>query len=315
MVRRVVVGTVALLIVVGLVSGVRALVGGDGDDDTTDSSVPAAATSTATSLDVDTLSVPTVTGVAPASSAPSSTVAAQSTTTSTTQPPGPPSAENPATVLVVGDSNAGAFAPYLDQLLEETGVVTSETDYMVSSGLARPDFFDWPGHLRETVPAKDPDIVVVTFGGNDAQGLANGAGNFAGEFNDPITDEEAWIAEYSRRAGEVMDFLSADGRKVIWVGIPNAQDVDVTARMKVQDTAAKAAAATRPEIVFVDTWRRFSGRSGIWAEFVVDQRDGVGKDVRSDEDGFHLNENGAEILALDIANVVRAHLVEMGAQI
>ena len=35
----------------------------------------------------------------------------------------------------------------------------------------------------------------------------------------------------------------------------------------------------------------------------MDPRDGVGKDVRA-EDGFHLNENGAEILALDIAEIV-----------
>jgi len=82
----------------------------------------------------------------------------------------------------------------------------------------------------------------------------------------------------------------------------------------VQDTAAKAAAADRPGVVFVDTWERFSGRTGNWAEYVVDPRDGQGKDVRAD-DGFHLNENGAEILALDIADVVRAELVARGADL
>lgn len=306
MVRRAVVGGGLLVVLLVLVLGVRAAVGGGGDgDEPAGTSVVTAAPGS--SFDIDDVSVPTVTG------ATSSTVGG--TTTTTTVAAGPPTAENPATVLVVGDSNAGAFAPYLDELLEDTGVVRSETDYKVSSGLSRPDFFDWPAHLRATVPALDPDIVVVTFGGNDAQPISDRAGNFPAEYNDPISDEEAWKAEYSRRAGEVMDLLSEDGRHVIWVGIPNAQDAEVTARMRAQDEAAKAAAASRPEVVFVDTWRRFSGRSGNWAEFVVDPRDGKGKDVRSDEDGFHLNEIGADILALDIANVVRAQLVDMGASL
>ena len=50
------------------------------------------------------------------------------------------------------------------------------------------------------------------------------------------------------------------------------------------------------------------------AEYVVDPRDGVGKDVRA-EDGFHLNEVGAEILALDIAEVVKDDLRARGAAI
>ncbi len=71
--------------------------------------------------------------------------------------------------------------------------------------------------------------------------------------------------------------------------------------------------SARP-VQFVDTWARFSGRSGGWAEYVVDPRDGVGKDVRAD-DGFHLNETGAEILALDIAEIVKADLRARGAAI
>ncbi len=111
-----------------------------------------------------------------------------------------------------------------------------------------------------------------------------------------------------------MDQLTADGRTLIWVGIPNDDNPDVTARMAIQDQAAKAAAAERPGVIFIDTWKRFSGRDGNWAEFVIDPRDGKGKDVRAD-DGFHLNTAGAEILAIDIAQQVRDTLRAQGAQI
>ena len=59
-------------------------------------------------------------------------------------------------------------------------MVDVELDYVVSSGLARPDFHDWPAHLRDTLRTSDPDIVIVTFGGNDAQGLTEPCPNGAG---------------------------------------------------------------------------------------------------------------------------------------
>ncbi len=244
--------------------------------------------------------------------------AAAAATTPPTEPPpedtGPPTAENPAVVLIAGDSDAGTFAPYLDRLLGDSELIDTELDYKVSSGLARPDYFDWNARLREQVPAVDPDIVVITFGGNDAQGLLDSSGGVVAFQPVPDSDNADWRAEYGKRVGEVMDFLSGDGRTVIWVGIPNDDNPDVTFRMQVQDETAKAEAAKRPAIVFIDTWSRFSGRTGGWAEYVIDPRDGIGKDVRAD-DGFHLNETGAEILALDIAEAIKADLRSRGGEI
>ncbi len=264
----------------------------------------------------------TVATEAPASTAGASSTAAETaaetvaeSVPATTEAPvdtGPPTADNPAQLLVVGDSDAGTFGPYLEILMDDTEVVDTEVDYKVSSGLSRPDFFDWPAHVRSKVADSDPDIVVVTFGGNDAQGMATVDGEFPGEWADPVGDRETWFAEYRRRVGEFVDLLG--DRTVIWVGIPNDNNPEVTARLEVQDQAVRAALRTRPHVTFVDTWRRFSGRDGNWAEYVIDPRDGEGKPVRAG-DGFHLNENGAEILALDIANLIRAELEARGAEL
>jgi hypothetical protein len=289
LVRRAVVAGAVLVLVVGSIWALASVIGGDGDgggglasDDTTPSTAVESAAAT--------------------------TIAAMPATTAA--PTGPPTAESPAQVLVLGDSDAGTFGPYLSALLDETGVAETTVDYKVSSGLSRPDFFDWPAHIQATVPSAAPDIVVVTFGGNDAQDIRDRAGDIveAG----PTGNEEAWSAEYARRANEVLDLLQAEGRTVIWVGIPNDDNPEVTARLQVQDEAARAAVAAHPAVAFVDTWTRFSGRSGGWAEYVIDPRDGEGKDVRAD-DGFHLNETGAEILALDIARLVEAELRARGA--
>jgi uncharacterized protein len=227
---------------------------------------------------------------------------------------GPPSPSNPATVYIVGDSDAGTFGPYLQTLLDGTLLANTQLNYKVSSGLARPDFFDWPKELAAKLPEVDPDIVVVTFGGNDSQGLSKPQSQLEWVVNDPLANQAEWSAEYERRVGEVMDLLLEDDRRVIWVGIPNDDNPDVSARLQLQDTAAKAAAAARPGVIFIDTWKRFSGRDGGWAEFVIDPRDGTGKDVRA-EDGFHLNQTGAEILAIDIAVAAQEELRDLGASI
>jgi uncharacterized protein len=302
-VRRAVALSVAVVVVVVVGFGAVRLAGavfGRGDD--ADAGVAADADADAGAV------TPPVEAVAAGSTA-AGGITPERSVTPEPEPAGPPSRENPATVLIMGDSDAGTFGPYLQTLLDGTGVMRSELDYKVSSGLARPDFHDWPAAIDRMLPALDPDIVVVTFGGNDAQGLAVSSGEFI--VGDPVANETEWTAEYQRRAGAVMDQLLAGGRTVVWVGIPNDDNPDVTARMAIQDQAAKAAAAERPEVIFIDTWTRFSGRDGGWAEFVIDPRDGIGKDVRA-SDGFHLNQTGAEILAIDIAQAIRDTLRAQG---
>jgi hypothetical protein len=302
---------VVLLVAFGLFRGVSALLSG-GDDgvadaDGTDTAEPAGGgdgtVTAAGSIVTDATGDADTVGTEPEETVPVDTEPVNT---------GPATADDPATVFIVGDSDAGTFGPYLQTLLDGTGVVETQLDYKVSSGLARPDFFDWPAEIERKLPEVNPDIVVATFGGNDAQGLAVASGEFV--VGDPVANEAEWTGEYQRRVGAVMDQLTEGGRTLIWVGIPNDDNPDVTARMAIQDQAAKAAAAERPDVIFIDTWKRFSGRDGGWAEFVIDPRDGEGKDVRAD-DGFHLNTTGAEILAIDIAQAIRDTLRAQGSAI
>jgi hypothetical protein len=299
-------GALVALVALG---GLAAKVGGAlfGADDTVadggpNTDVPAATDGSVLSSDVS----------APVETVPSATDALPVTVDTT---PRVPTKDDPALVLVAGDSDAGTFGPYLETLLADTGVAKSQLEYVVSTGLARPDALDWPAKFRSIIPTIDPDIVIVTFGGNDAQGLAEPGGTFiVGQPTGEPGGDQEWRAEYGKRVGEVMDYLSSEGRTLIWVGIPNDDNPDVTARLRVQDEVVRAEAAKRPAVLFIDTWKRFSGREGNWAEYVIDPRDGQGKDVRAD-DGFHLNVAGAEILALDIGEVVRQELVKRGASI
>ena len=107
---------------------------------------------------------------------------------------------------IAGDSDAGTFAPVPRPLLADTDLVDTALDYKVSSGLARPDYFDWRARLHEHVPAVDPDIVVITFGGNDAQGLLDAGGGVAA-FQPVRGFRQRRVARRIRQAGRRGDGL------------------------------------------------------------------------------------------------------------
>lgn len=294
MIRRCAALFVLVTLVAGIALGVRALLGSE----------PASSASSSPTADLATTSAQAAVSTDAATT--TVIIAEQSTTT---LPPAPvdssrtPSAPDPARVLIAGDSDAGSFGPYLQKLVEGSGVARTTLDYKTSSGLSRPDFFDWPAHFATQLASLNPDIVIVTFGGNDGQQIHG--------MSDPV-DSDGWRAEYGKRVGATMDQLGADGRTLIWVGIPNGPSDDFTARLRVQNEVVAAQVAAHPNVVFVDTWNRFTGLDGGYAEYVIDPRDGLSKDVRGG-DGFHLNTNGAEILALDINAAVVADLLARGA--
>jgi hypothetical protein len=242
----------------------------------------------------------------------------------TEAPKGPPTSDDPARVLIIGDSDAGTFGPYLEQLLNDDdpagAIVETTLDYKVSSGLARPDFYDWPRELERQIAEVDPDIVIATFGGNDSQGLSQpcpgGAGTCSPDWvvSDPVADQAEWTAEYVDRVDEIVDMALGEDRYVIWVGIPNDDNPEVTARLRIQDQAVRQALEGRERVTFVDTWDLFDGLSGGYAAIVPDPRDGKAKPIRA-ADGFHLNQTGAEILALSIYDELADVLTEMGADV
>lgn len=258
---------------------------------------------------------------------PVATVAAPPTTlpaTAPDEPVGTPTDDDPARILVVGDSDAGTFGPYLQRILnadEDLGDVVDVTlEFKAATGLARPDHYDWVAHLGDALAENNPDIVIASWGGNDGQGLSErcetGREGCSIDWvvGDPVNNTEEWTEEYSRRVNEVLDMMLEGGRRVIWVGIPNSSNPDQTAAMKVQDQAVRAVVAERDGVVFVDTWDMFAGANGNWAEYVPDPRDGKAKDIRA-ADGFHLNETGAEILALAIFDQVEIVLRDLGAEV
>jgi len=195
----------------------------------------------------------------------------------------PATAAEPLRVWLGGDSMTIELEQSATDLVTSRPEIALTTHAQVSSGLTRPDFFDWPTYFQDEVLPADPEVVVVMFGANDSQGM-----EVDGEPVQP--DDERWKAEYRRRVGVVMDQLQGEGRLVVWVGQPHMRDAGFDERMAALDEIYAEEAESRPWVRFLDTHPILSP-------------DGAGYQATAGDvslrqgDGIHLDRGGADVLA------------------
>ena len=166
-------------------------------------------------------------------------------TTTTALPVRIPTEAEPLRVLVAGDSLVGWIAPALEQEVADRPVEVID-DWKGSSGLVRPDFFDWPARIEQDMDEHDPDVVILGFGGNDTQGLTTDDGVLA-------LGTPEWKVEYQRRVAEVLDLIEKPGRTVYWVGLPLTRSEAIESLRPVMSSAIGAEIESRPWAHFVDT--------------------------------------------------------------
>lgn len=201
----------------------------------------------------------------------------------------------PLRLYIAGDSMVQVFGSSLVNLAEGTGLVRARLDYHVSSGLSRPDFFDWRQRFREQLAAFRPDAVVVMFGANDGQDV-----EYRGEVLHVGT--RAWLGLYARRVAAAMRQLSRDGRRVYWVGQPIMRDPGYRERIAMMDRVYREQAARFPGVHFVSSWALFADRHGRYAA-ALPGPDGVPVPLRQ-SDGIHLTREGGDRLAAAVLEVI-----------
>lgn len=218
-------------------------------------------------------------------------------------------------VLVIGDSMiAGGFGLYLARALGEDRGYDVTRRGKSSSGLSRPDFFDWPAEAKRLVGETPYDATVVMFGGNDVQGLYMGKGQW-------ITwEDEGWSEEYARRVNELADIVAPAGQQLFWIGMPVMRPSKFHARVQRVNTIYRAEMAIRPNASFVDIWSVLANDDGEYSDHIYVTPDGAAEVPEGEEppkrkkilvragDGIHLTVAGAHYLTNHIEQVVHAEL-------
>jgi hypothetical protein len=222
-------------------------------------------------------------------------------TTTTTAPPNPkdPTAATPLRVLIVGDSIGIDMGGALQSDLAGTGVVTAALDARESTGLTRPDYFNWPAELTADLHSDNPQVVVIMMGANDAQ-------DFLGPPDTPYTSPN-WNTLYAQRVQQFMQIAQSGGAAVIWVGMPPMQNPSLSAQMADLDALGQhQAGVSKPPVTFISTWKSLGTPTGGYTAFITNP---AGQIVNTrTPDGIHLTPGGGQV----VAQQVIAQLVAQG---
>ena len=184
------------------------------------------------------------------------------------------------------------FGSSLVNLSEATGLVKAKNDYKVSSGLSRPDFFDWPQRLVDQIVDYRPDAVAVLFGANDGQDVLSPDGGKVLKVG-----TKAWQQVYAQRVGEAMDILTKGGRRVYWIGNPIMRDFGYRERISMMNHIYQAEAGKHPGVAFISTWATMANEKGSYAEYLKDANGDLV--LMRAPDGIHLTRAGGDRMAAE----------------
>jgi hypothetical protein len=168
-----------------------------------------------------------------------------------------------------------------------------EVEGRLSTGLERPDVYNWFTRLRDVMRTEKPRAVVVMFGGNDDHGYMTGLpeGRSISSFG-----SQAWREEYRHRVATIMNAATRQGAFVVWIGLPITKDAEQTARYDAINAIVQSEAAKRPgRASYLDTYFFFAGKDGGYAQYV---EDGAGRllKMRAD-DGVHFERAAGDLIA------------------
>jgi hypothetical protein len=191
-------------------------------------------------------------------------------------------------VVVVGDSLSQGLGPALSEAFDP-GMARVISLGRISTGLARPDYFNWQAAMRRIVEEIRPDLVFVLLGTNDDQPIFLPSGETV-DFG-----SVGWTQAYRERANVFLREATSAGTRVVWVGIPVVAERDRWDFYRRLNDVYADTAEPDPLATYVDTWRVLQARHGGYTAYLRNEH-GQLQQMRAG-DGFHFTPTGYGYLA------------------
>jgi len=173
-------------------------------------------------------------------------------------------AAKPLRVWVAGDSLAEIPGQALERVGGAIDVVGLES--RLSTGLARPDLYNWFSRVQEAPKELRPKVAVFSFGADDAHDFMTGvpAGRTVGPIGTP-----SWSAEYRRRVDGVTRELNAEGIYVVWLGLPIPDGPGFKKTFPIVNRVLESVAKAHPKTsTYVDTWHLLDDAHGRYTPYL-----------------------------------------------
>ncbi len=198
---------------------------------------------------------------------------------------------NAYSVLVVGDSLSIPLGERLGEYFKLRPGITFHRLGKVSSGLARPDFFDWEVNLAAMANRHKPDAVFIMIGTNDTKNLTTPSGS-ARTFG-----AKGWQKEYMRRGQRLLDICRKANPSVsiFWVGAPVMGRAQLDREVRVVNQALVRLCERNANCSYIDTRDVLADSRG---RFLSHRTGENGQSLRlRAKDGVHVTKAGSMLLA------------------
>jgi hypothetical protein len=192
-------------------------------------------------------------------------------------------------ILATGDS----MIQIVDSFMRERAQPAMlRSDARVSTGISKPALLDWRKHAREQVADVHPDVTVMFLGAND--GFPMAGADCCGM---------PWIAEYARRARDMMRTYARGGRgRVYWLLLPAARGGLFRETFPAVNAALRQAASGLGDDVRLIELNEVFTPGGRYRKSM---RIGGKRVPVRQSDGVHLNTTGAELAARLVVGALR----------
>ncbi|MBN1409326.1 MAG: DUF459 domain-containing protein [Spirochaetales bacterium] len=157
------------------------------------------------------------------------------------------SEETPLEALFIGDSMAGGSIYFqLKSELKNYRSLNFTFHYKTSSGLTRPDFYNWPYYVTEFLAEKNYRVVFIFMGTNDAQNCVSG-----GRVYTFGTDD--WFSIYEQRVDNFLSLLESHVDFVFWIGLPPMGRPGFNERIESLNAVYEKVCLRRKNSIYINT--------------------------------------------------------------
>jgi len=206
-----------------------------------------------------------------------------------------PTTKKVPVIYGIGGSTMGSvLGPMLAKVLKKHDIKFSRWG-KASSGLARPDFHNWPDEAPRLMKKHSPDIVVVSLGTNDYQPLWE-KGNWV------LQDDAKWQTLYGERVDALLHAAAGKDKRrlIIWSGPYAFEGKNAVVRApivnRIMRERVEAFAADGGRAIFHDAYGPTSNEGKPLTTAKLNGKDNV--EIRQ-EDGVHLTEDAVEYLLVN----------------
>ncbi len=189
-------------------------------------------------------------------------------------------------IMLMGDSLMEDLGPATHRALRERKGLHFLLAARYSTGLTRPDYFNWPENMERVVNEKRPNLIVVFMGANDAMPIRRNKRVVHPAYGAP------WCEAYTEKMNEIFDIAQRYGCEMIWVGLPPMGSRYARQLGQTGETQRSACAARGIE--FLDTIPVLGDENGGFRAFMTDSAGNTVRIRRSDKE--HLSPHGNNLL-------------------